>query len=107
MTKTQIREALKAVRDLRRKYQGKKQLTKYTGIKGLDESSRCPLCLLNRTFKAPGDLCFCPWLWFEEKDCAAGGYSFQSTIERLERIDRWEGLLNDMLAGKISSEVKD
>jgi len=49
----------------------------------------CPLCISSRL-----NCENCLWLRFEVKDCLSSLYNFTTTQQRLDRLDRWEELLD-------------
>lgn len=63
----------------------------------------CPLCELHRPYvDIPADCPTCPWSLYEKHIplvgtlCVAHRFTDRTTAERLERLERWRGLiLND------------
>jgi hypothetical protein len=85
-------EMLKAVRDLRRKYLGKRQYSKHkceTAPAYNNTPNGCPLCLFTLDFVKQHHE-GCPWLLFEGAKCYTLEYLSQPIPDRLARIDRWE-----------------
>ena len=56
----------------------------------------CPLCKVSMVFEFKNrgsrrDTCsFCLWVKFEEASCMTMVFSFDTTQQRLNRLDRWE-----------------
>ena len=100
-----LQEALLAVQDLRRKYLGWPQVTKYAGKSTGQYSELCPLCNFNRKIYK-GD-CYslngvrdktCPWTWFEGATCIEMDYTGFTRLSRLSRLSRWETAIVEELA---------
>lgn len=89
-----LRESLKAIRDLKRKYEGKKQISKYAGCTNEYVAAvlKCSLCIFNtKNHPTSSGSCFCPWIWIEHFDCTTPfmRYNDQTIPERIKRCNRW------------------
>lgn len=93
-----LKESLLAIADLRRKYTGGHQMTKYA-------STHCPLCRFENTlwdegFRDSEECSLCPWVWIEDHNCENFpqdpelDYSDFPIPDRLKRVDRWEAAIN-------------
>jgi len=81
MTKKEKKQWLEAIGKLRRWYK-KYPLDKTPP--NLDHS--CPLCKLSEDDKCED----CLWVRFEGEGCMDSGYYFDTTRQRLDRLDRWK-----------------